>query len=269
MKWREGRGSDEVNAPGEAHFEVEFDYADEAAGERPEGAEFADSGEAGETGGVRTAAAVAADPDSGPDEVWSRELPGWLRLTWRRAAVLGAAAALVAGSVVAVGQVRAVQQRDRNRYTVVVVSGRYVPGTAFPALDYDLTLMDQGPAPIIVLTLEVFAPGLFDAYAWKISGLPVGRPTEVMLQGFYVCVGQDTRSADSVIMSVTGPTGQPDSLTLDSTLTGGPSPSWVDQRTQLCSGAPGREHLKVQEGRSVGSSGVGGEHTDGLGGAGE
>lgn len=267
MKWRQGRGSDDGDAPREARFEIEFDDVDEAAERRPEGAEFAESagpggldrtGEAG--GGARIAAAVAADSDSDSDEVSSRELPGWMRLTWRRAVVLGAAAALVAGSIVAAGQVRAVQQRDHDRYTVVVVSGKYLPGAAFPALNYELTLLDQGPAVITVLTLEVFAPGLFDAYAWKVSGLTVGRPTEVMLQGFYVCVGQDTVGADSVIMSVTGPTGQPDSLTLNSTLTGpGPSSSWLDQRAQLCNGAPAREHLKVRVGRPMGSSGVGAE----------
>lgn len=270
MKWRRGRGSEDGDAPGAAHFEIEFDDADTAADQATEHAPTAGPGEArsegtapgSADGRVAKTAAVVADAHSDSDEVWSRELPGWLRLTWRRAAVLGAVAVLVAGSIIGTGQVRAVQQRDRERYTVVLVSGKYVPGAAFPALNYDVTLLDQGPAAITVLTLEVFAPGLFDAYAWQVSGLPVGKPTKVALQGFYVCVGQDTKDADSVIMSVTGPSGAPDSLTLNSMLTGpGPSPSWLDQRAQLCGGSPLVKHLKIQAGRPMGDSGAGGERT--------
>lgn len=263
MKWRQGRGSDDGHAPGEARFEIEFDDVDNAD-YAVYGAMGADAPEpeplrsGGAEGGIAQTAAVVAAAGHDSDEVASRELPGWMRPTRQRVAALAAAVALVAGSVLAIGQVRAVQQRDRNRYTVVVLSGKYVPGAQFPALNYDVTLLDQGPATVTVLTLEVYAPGLFDAYAWRISGLPVGKPTQVMLQGFYVCVGDGSKDADSVIMSVTGPTGRPDSLTLNSTLTGpGLSPSWLDQRQELCSGIPRVKHLKVQTGRPVGVSGLG------------
>jgi hypothetical protein len=182
----------------------------------------------GAVGPVRTAATelIATRPASR----WSR-----IPVRYRVTAVL-AALVLVTGSVVAVQLARAAGRRARERFTLAVVDDRYQPSISQVGLNMALTLVDNGPAPVTVVFLQVSQPGLSLAFYPVKIALTVGKPTPFTLVGVFDCQRTTPPGGSTVEVTVSGQNGI---SSVDLGLKAGsvPPKGWQNQRSTFCATA--------------------------------
>jgi len=114
-----------------------------------------------------------------------------------------------------------------------VVDDSYQPAISQVGLNLSLTLVNQGPALVTVVFLQVSQPGLRLAFYPVMVALPVSKPFAFTLVGVFDCQGAATADASTVVVTVSSQTGI-SSVTLGLKPGSVPPKGWQDQRSAFC-----------------------------------
>jgi hypothetical protein len=176
-----------------------------------------------------------------PEVVAGRAASRWSRIPVRyRVIAVTAVLVLVIGSVAAVRLDHAARQRAREQFTLTVVNDRYQPAISEVGLNMAITLVNNGPALVTVVFLQVSQPGLRLAFYPVEIPLPVGAPTAFTLVGVFDCQGATAPDASTVEVTVSSQSGI-SSVILALKAGSVPPKGWQNQRSTFCS-APNNGH---------------------------
>jgi hypothetical protein len=191
----------------------------------------------------------AEDGTQPVEEVSGRAATRWSRIPVRyRVTAALAVLALALGSVAAVRWDRAARQRARERFTLDVVTDRYVPAISSVGLNLGITLVNHGPALVTVVFMQVSQPGLRLAFYPVQVALPVGTPTAFTLVGVFDCRGGAATDASTVEVTVSAQTGT-STVTLPLKAGSVPPDGWQRQRSAFC--APSNADLGFPKGTEL------------------